>query len=70
MKIQVQSLFRNSEKNLERVLKQFDELSNVADCSFRFYENDSEDNILSILKGWGKAKVFSEKLKSSIIPLL
>jgi hypothetical protein len=37
----------------------------VADCNFKFYENDSDDNTLEILKDWKLAKktdLFWEKL--------
>ena len=61
MRINTQALFRNSEAHLPRVLKQMNQLKEVANISFNFYENDSTDNTLQILKDFG-ANVFSEKL--------
>ncbi len=61
MKIQVQSLFRDSEPHLQRTLSLLESLKEVAEMSFYFYENDSKDDTLTILKNWTD-NVFSEKL--------
>ena len=53
--IAVYSLFRDSEPHLARTLAQFEDLESL-DYNFEyyFYENDSKDNTVSILKGWLK----------------
>lgn len=58
MRISVFSLFRNSEPYLKKCLSQLEslELSTDADFSYFFYENDSTDNTVSILKSWIKNK--------------
>lgn len=65
MKINLQSLFRNSEPHLDRVLKQMESLKDVCDVSFNFYENDSTDNTLEILSEFG-ATVYYEKLNAPL----
>lgn len=67
MRISIFSLFRNSESYLKSSLEKFDSLvkETDADISFFFYENDSVDNTVSILKQWMKGKLGqlkSEKL--------
>jgi len=54
MKISIFSLFRDSEPHLPRCLDQLDSLeSNTnAEFSYFFYENDSSDNTVEILKKW------------------
>ena len=58
MRISVFSLFRDSETYLKKCLSQLEslELSTNADFSYFFYENDSTDNTVSILKSWIKNK--------------
>lgn len=67
MKISVLSLFRDSEKTIDRTLSQLSSLEKNTDAnfSFYFYENDSIDNTLQILLNWAasrNARVVSEKL--------
>jgi len=55
--IAVYSLFRDSEPHLARTLAQFEDLESL-DYNFEyyFYENDSKDNTVAILKDWLKNK--------------
>lgn len=68
LKISVFSLWRNSEKYIEKTLKSLEEIeNNNKDISFSyyFYENDSVDNTAFYLKSWMKERkgvFFSEKL--------
>jgi len=69
MKISVMSLFRDSEDTIHSFLKRLEDLENFTNAAFEyyFYENDSTDSTLEILKAWmaGKAgNVFSEKLNT------
>jgi len=58
MKISVFSLFRDSEKYIDRFFKQLSLIEENTDASFEyfFYENDSVDKTPSILKKWIKGK--------------
>lgn len=51
--IAVYSLFRDSEPHLARTLAQFEDLESL-DYNFEyyFYENDSQDNTVDVLKKW------------------
>ena len=69
MKISVMSLFRNSEETIHSCLERLEKLENFTNASFEyfFYENDSTDRTLDILKTWMISKVgnvFSEKLNA------
>ena len=54
MKISVMSLFRDSEKHIDRTLKQFESMNNIENVKFEyfFYENDSKDNTRKLLNSW------------------
>ena len=58
MKISIFSLFRDSEKTIQNTLSMLDsvELATDAEFEYFFYENDSKDNTVDILKIWGKGK--------------
>lgn len=58
MKVAVFSLWRNSEPYIKRSLKQFEDLESIENIewSFFFYENDSTDNTVEILKDWLKTR--------------
>lgn len=65
--VSVFCIFRDSEKHLPRLLKQFEQLVELTGFafSFFFYENDSSDNTASILANWlegNKGQLLSEKI--------
>ncbi|MCP4923839.1 MAG: glycosyltransferase family 2 protein, partial [bacterium] len=52
-KICVYALWRDSEPHLERTLEQLEDLERLDfDFEYFFYENDSQDNTVAILKTW------------------
>lgn len=68
-KIAVFCIFRDSEKSLDGLFSQFKELedSDLADFSYFFFENDSKDNTVNLLKTFlssRKGKLESLKLNS------
>jgi hypothetical protein len=56
MNISVLGLWRNSEKHIYKILSSLEDLTVLGNISFYFYENDSTDNTLSLLKQWMKDK--------------
>jgi len=53
--IAVYSLWRDSENHIKRTLSQLEDLESLDyDFEYYFYENDSKDNTVSILKDWLK----------------
>ncbi len=67
--VNVYSLWRDSASHINRTLGQLEELNKLSLFNFRwfFYENDSQDQTLDILRNWQRGKegsIFSEKLNS------
>ena len=67
--VSVFCIWRDSEKTIERTLKQLEDLESIGDFkfSFFFYENDSKDNTESILSEWissRRGSLMSEKLNA------
>ena len=55
--IAVYALWRDSEPHIKRTLSQLEDLESLDyDFEYYFYENDSKDNTVSILKNWLKEK--------------
>jgi len=67
MNISVIGLWRNSEKHIEKTLSSLENLIVLGNISFYFYENDSTDNTLSLLRHWIKDKngcLFNENINA------
>ncbi len=67
MKITVISLFRDSEKNLNKYFKRLEALEKRYEMEYYFYENDSKDNTEELLETWlnnRKGKLISEILNA------
>ena len=65
LQISIFGLWRDAEKHIDKTLKQLEALEKKHDLSYYFYENDSTDNTVSILKKWmktRKGKFSSDKL--------
>ena len=56
MKLTVISLFRDSEKFLDRVFKKLEAIEKSYEVEYFFYENDSKDNTRSLIKEWIKER--------------
>ena len=52
MKISVLSLFRDSEKFLERMFSKLEAIENEYELEYFFYENDSKDNTRKLIQEW------------------
>ena len=69
MKISVFSLFRDSEKHLDRLFRQLEKVEQQTNAQFEyfFYENDSIDNTAKLLKEWistRNGRLLSEEIGS------
>ena len=66
-RISVFCLWRDSEKTIHRTLKQLEDLESIDgfEFSYFFYENDSTDKTVDILKEWISKK--SGDLKAEIL---
>lgn len=66
--IAVYSLWRDSEPHIKRTLSQLEDLESLDyDFEYYFYENDSKDNTVRILRDWlsnRKGNLLSEKLNA------
>lgn len=56
MKLTVISLFRDSEKFLDRLFKKLEAIERKYETEYFFYENDSKDNTRSLIKEWMKER--------------
>ena len=68
-KVSVFCIWRDSEKTIDRTLKQLESLESLQnyEFSYYFYENDSEDNTKSVLGNWlidRSGSFLSEKLSA------
>lgn len=65
MKLAVLGIWRDAEKYIDRTLQCLDNLKDISDPEFYFYENDSIDNTKNILSDWilkYRGKLISENL--------